>query len=55
MLARKGLKESEWNWQKFTQRTQSEIIEEEEYLKNVESISHPEKGIFHSKVSFQFN
>jgi len=41
-MSLKGHEEIVWNWQKRLIRPREELLEEFEYLKNVEAISHPE-------------
>lgn len=41
MLKKKGSETENWNWQLRANRKIDDLEEEEEYLKNVERISHP--------------
>ena len=55
MVAKKGPAKEMWNWQKCIKRPIEEIEEELEYLRNVETISHPEQKVPFPSVSFKFN
>lgn len=57
MQEEKGNKPSNWNWQMREHKTMEEIIEEQEYLKNVEDISHwdEKSGCESAKYNLNYN
>ncbi|CDW75758.1 UNKNOWN [Stylonychia lemnae] len=47
----KGNNVKEWNWQMKESRTKAELEAEEEYLRNVEQISHQDEVVLNKKLS----